>query len=155
MLAATGQLDAKLGGPSEKLDDPQGRRRTLYGAVSRHDLSPLLRLFDFPDPNITAAERTRTTVPLQQPFVLNDEFMVRCARSLAGRLADEAGPDDAARIRRAYLLLFGRPASEDEVRIGLAYVSAPEPEGTDAADLSRWERYAQVLLGTNEFAYLD
>ncbi len=33
------------------------RRRTIYGMVSRHELNPLLRLFDFPDPNITSDQR--------------------------------------------------------------------------------------------------
>ncbi|HEX8201802.1 MAG TPA: PSD1 and planctomycete cytochrome C domain-containing protein [Isosphaeraceae bacterium] len=159
LLAVSGRLDPALGGPSRPLDDPANRRRTLYAAVSRHDLAPLLRLFDFPDPNITAAERTRTTVPLQQLVVLNDELVVAAARALAARLrADPAGDgheDDAARLRRAYLLLFGRPATEPEVRLGLGYLGARDPDGPPAGDLSRWERYAQVLLGTNEFLFID
>ena len=59
MLAVSGRLDPTVGGPSRSLDDPENRRRTFYAAVSRHDLDPLLRLFDFPDPNITSGERTR------------------------------------------------------------------------------------------------
>ena len=43
--------------------------------MSRHDLNGLLRLFDFPDPNLTAEKRAVTIVPLQQLFVLNSEFM--------------------------------------------------------------------------------
>src|SRR5438874_8130816 len=123
MLAVSGQLDRKLGGPSGDLAAPDNRRRTLYGQVSRHDLNPLLRLFDFPDPTITSGERTVTTVPLQQLFVLNSEFMVRNARALAARLAAAAG-DDAGRIRRAFLLLYGRPATEEELHMGLTFLSA-------------------------------
>ena len=90
MLAVAGRLDPTLGGPSISLDAPTNRRRTYYAAVSRHDLAPLLRLFDFPDPNITSGGRVETTVPLQQLFVLNSEFMAQTARALVDRLADRA-----------------------------------------------------------------
>lgn len=86
MLAVAGELDGSFGGPSRELTDPGNRRRTLYGQVSRHNLDGLLRLFDFPDPNLTCDRRVVTSVPLQQLFVLNSEFMVRRARALARRL---------------------------------------------------------------------
>ncbi len=54
MLMVAGRLDGKLGGPSLALDAPSNNRRTLYAAISRHDLAATLRLFDFPDPNITS-----------------------------------------------------------------------------------------------------
>src|SRR4029077_20932024 len=103
MLAVAQNLDETLGGPSLELTSPDNRRRTLYALVSRHELNSLLRLFDFPDPNITNDERTVTTVPLQQLFVLNSEFMVRNAKALAARLTMQPDEDDAARIRRAFL----------------------------------------------------
>src|SRR5262249_5966033 len=86
MLAVAGTLDRTLVGPSTDLATPDNGRRTFYASVSRHDLNPLLRLFDFPDPNVTCEDRTVTTVPLQQRFVLNDEFMVRNAKALSERL---------------------------------------------------------------------
>jgi hypothetical protein len=66
---------------------------------SRHNLNGLLRLFDFPDPNITSETRTVTTVPLQQLFVLNSDFMAGQARALVKRLATVA--EDSARVRKA------------------------------------------------------
>jgi mono/diheme cytochrome c family protein len=163
MLAVSGRLDDSLGGPSVGLDEPGNRRRTAYAAVSRHDLAWMLRLFDFPDPNITSGGRVETTVPLQQLFVLNGELMATAARAVAARLhvAAEAAPDDAARIRRAYLLLYGREATPRELGIGLGYLRAadrPESAGPAAPsrpDLSRWERYAQALLAANEFLFVD
>ena len=86
MLAVAGRLDATIGGPSVSLDAPANHRRTVYAAISRHDLAWMLRLFDFPDPNITSGGRVETTVPLQQLFVLNSEFMVANARAVAARL---------------------------------------------------------------------
>ncbi len=149
MLSVAGNLDDKIGGPPADLAAPDNHRRTLYGAVSRHDLNPLLRLFDFPDPNITCDQRANTTVPLQQLFVLNSDFMARQAKALVARVS--AGEsDDAARIRRAFLLAYGRAPMEKEVEIGLRFLSAGGSEKASA-----WEKYAQVLLSSNEFAFVD
>jgi mono/diheme cytochrome c family protein len=149
MLSVAGTLDRTVGGPSGDLANAGYRRRTLYGSVSRHELNPLLRLFDFPDPNLTSGGRTVTTVPLQQLFVLNSEFMIGNAKALARRLATAAA-DDTGRIRQAFLLLYGRPATESELHLGLEFLASPSDGG-----LTRWEQYAQVLLSTNEFLYVD
>jgi hypothetical protein len=163
MLVVAGRLDPAIGGPSISLDAPSNRRRTAYAAISRHDLAWMLRLFDFPDPNITTGRRVETTVPLQQLFVLNSEFMVNAARAVAARLgvAPSVDRDAAEAIRRAYFLLYGRVATDREIALGLAYLSAPEAPATDDPhaknpnDLSRWERYTQALLAANEFFFVD
>jgi cytochrome c553 len=161
MLAVAGRLDARLGGPSVGLDAPGNERRTFYAAISRHDLAWMLRLFDFPDPNITSGGRVETTVPLQQLFALNSEFMAASARAVAARLraASQPGRDDAERIKTVYLLLFGRSPTEHERQLGLAYLRAYEPAAARApgsgAISSRWERYTHALLATNEFAFID
>jgi len=165
MLAVSGRLDAALGGPSDELAKDDNRRRTLYGFVSRHELDPFLRLFDFPDPNITSDMRPVTTVPLQQLFVLNSEFMIASARALADRVQD-ASADDEQRIRYAYELLYNRPATDAEVAIGREFLAASdepagdqpagdESAGPEPAKLSRWQQYAQALLAANEFLYVD
>jgi hypothetical protein len=155
MLAVSGKLDRTLGGPTANLDNPNNARRTVYAKISRHELSGFLRLFDFPDANITSSRRSETTVPQQQLFVLNSAFIVNQAKALAARLQVEA-KDDPARIRRAYLLAFGRPAADDELRIGLDYLSGQDSSDESARNqLSRWERLAQALLATNEFLYVD
>jgi mono/diheme cytochrome c family protein len=150
MLAVAGNLDGTLGGPSVNLADANNRRRTLYGRVSRHELDSLLRLFDFPDPNITSGERSVTTVPLQQLFVLNSEFMARNARTLAARLASVNEPNEV-RIQRAFVSLYGRPPTGEELQLGLDFLAA----GPLKSQLTRWEQYAQVLLSANEFLYVD
>jgi cytochrome c553 len=165
LLCASGSLDAAIGGPSGNLATADFRRRTLYGAVSRHNLDGLLRLFDFPDPNITSERRTVTTVPLQQLFVLNSDFLVRQAQALAGRVAASGSSADDARVRQTYRLLFGREATESEVQWGVEFLTAPdasEGDGTPAdgaspakSALTRWEQYAQVLLSANEFTFVD
>ena len=114
----------------------ENRRRTVYCKVSRHDLNGLLRLFDFPDANITSERRTETTVPQQQLFVLNSPFFVGQAKALAAR--SEGSDRRQARIQRAYLLTYGRPRPSEEVGLALCVISARKttgrgkPESTDA-----------------------
>jgi mono/diheme cytochrome c family protein len=160
MLAVAGRLDRTIGGQSVSLDAPSNERRTVYAAISRHDLAWMLRLFDFPDPNITSGGRTLTTVPLQQLFVLNSDFMLTIARAVAARLQAVTNSDqDGDRIRQAYLLLFGRVAKPRELELGLAYLRAPEPVAAEVSTAhnrpSRWERYTQALLASNEFLFVD
>jgi cytochrome c553 len=157
MLAIANRLDLTVGGPSVELTSSKNCRRTLYAVVSRHELNSLLRLFDFPDPNITSGERTVTTVPLQQLFVLNSEFMARSAKALAARLTANPNEEDVLRIPRAFPLVYGRPATERELQLGLAFLTGDPHEIQDDGDsaLTRWEQYAQVLLSTSEFLYVD
>jgi hypothetical protein len=156
ILAVAGTLNDSIGGPSFDLADPDNHRRTLYARVSRHELNPLLRLFDFPDPNITSDGRPITTAPLQQLFVMNSEFMVASARAFAARIcAVEA--DDPARVTFAIEQAFGRPPTDEELQLGVDFIASTTRENStnDPATLTPWEQYAQALLSTNEFMYID
>jgi hypothetical protein len=125
----------------------------VYSAISRLSLNRLLAMFDHPDANITADRRVETTTPLQKMSVLNSPFMVQQATALAERLDAEIPDDDPAvttgRIQSAYVLLYARPATDEELRLGLNYLLA----GDDPA--SRWQQYAHVLLAANELLYVD
>jgi len=145
LLAAGGKLESAIGGPSLDPQKPEERRRTVYARASRLELNKLLAMFDYPDPNVHADRRVETTTPLQKMFVLNSPFMVAQSAAFAERLASEVDSDDRARIERAYLLLYGRPAMEKEIRLGLDYLSGQD----------RWQQYAHVLLAANEMLYLD
>ena len=182
MLAVTDKLDLTIGGPSVSLSSAENRRRTYYAAVSRHDLDSMLRLFDFPDPNATTDARMATTVPLQQLFVLNSEFMIQQAKAFAARLQCDPKESDADRIKHAYLLVDSRPPTEAELALGLAFLRGPKqpgiapdtggalssgtpptapvipaakPAAQSASRLTRWEQYSQALLSANEFLYVD
>ena len=121
VLLVSGNLDKSLGGPSTDLT-PAFTRRTVYGKVSRYKLDEYLQLFDFPAPNISAEKRFTTTVPLQRLFLMNSDFMQAEAEQLAKRVAAE--PDNRARIRKAYLLVYGREPSEQEIKLGIEYLHA-------------------------------
>jgi hypothetical protein len=153
MLAVSGTLRLERGGPSQDLGDPNNRRRTLYGTVKRRELNDLLRLNDFPDPTAHSPGRVPTTTPLQQLLVLNSPFVQQQAAALARRLKTEAPGGIEARVQRAYHLLYGRPATEAQVRLAVEFLTAGRADEpiSDAV----WAEYAQVLLGSNEFLFVD
>jgi hypothetical protein len=155
MLAVAGKLDPKLGGPTTNLAAVDNHRRTVYAKISRHDLNPLLRLFDFPDANITSERRNETTVPQQQLFVLNSPFVIETAKALAARAQKDA-TNDGDRVQRAFALAYGRPASAEELQVFEAFLSGTDaPAEATQNRLTRWERFAQILIGSNEFMYVD
>jgi uncharacterized protein DUF1549/uncharacterized protein DUF1553 len=149
LLSASGTLQPG-GGPSMEVSDPANLRRTVYARVSRLKLNDILMHFDYPDANVHAEERSVTTTPGQKLFLLNSPLMLEQSRALAARLTATPAETDAARVRRAYLLLYSRPPTAEETRLGVAFLQQPEAEG-----MPRWERYAQVLLIANEMFYLD
>jgi len=121
VMFVSGNLDPSLGGPSAELK-PSFLRRTVYGRVSRYKLDEYLQLFDFPSPSISAEKRFTTTVPLQRLFLLNSDFMQIEAEELAKRVMPEAG--NRARVRKLFQLIYGRDASEEEIKLGLEYIKS-------------------------------
>ena len=150
MMSASGVLDFKVGGPPQELGRVENRRRTIYGKIDRRDLDPMLRMYDFPDPDSHSPAREKTITPLQQLFVLNGEFVRRQAKELVERVHREAAQGDAARVQLAYELLYARQASQDELVLAAEYLGEDDPTRRE-----RWLQYAQVLLGSNEFLFVD
>ena len=149
VLSIAGQLDLRMGGPSIDPENPAQGRRTVYSEVSRLKLSPLLALFDFPDPNAHSERRSETTTPLQKLFVLNSQFMVRQAESLATRIASISS-DDTARITAGYSAVFSRAPTADELRMAHEFLTS-----CGEGDSTRWVQFAQVLLASNELFMID
>ncbi len=163
MLAVSGVLDDKLGGPSFRdrdivkaagtpavlyaAVDPRTRgldRRTLFRAWARGGRSPLLDAFDCPDPSTTAPRRAVTTTPLQALSLMNNALVLYLCDAFAARLAREAGPDCGRQVERAYRLAFGRAPEVDERAWAESVVRR-----FGAATLAR------AIYNSNEFLYLD
>jgi hypothetical protein len=139
MLATSGELNPRGGGPSahpelppgiserygwKASDDPAERnRRSIYVFVRRNMRYPLFELFDMPDTHETCGRRNRTTTAAQSLFLLNSELILSQARALAGRVLCEAGSDTTASITRAFRLAFGRAPSTDELRISTEFLA--------------------------------
>jgi hypothetical protein len=95
-----------------------------------------MALFDFPDATASSEQRIVTVGPMQRLYFMNSPFVAEQAKALGARMASVG-------IAGAYELLYGRPATAEEIRLGEAFV------GGDAA---KWPRYAQVLLSAAEFS---
>ena len=135
ILAVAGTLDLTVGGAAKPLSDSFARR-ALYATVSRSKPDRTMALFDFPDPNASSEQRVVTVGPMQRLFFMNSPFVAEQAKALGARLS-------AVGIEDAYELLYGRPATMEEIRLGREFL------GGDAA---KWPRYAQVLLSAAEFS---
>lgn len=150
LLSVTGEIELGLGGePTKEL--MMTARRTVYSVVSRNgdrfESDQFLRLFDFPAARITNEQRVVSTVPQQFLFLLNSEFMVARAKALAARVQSEA-QGGQERIGRVYALLYQRSPTAAELQLGLEFLRG-EGDG-----LPKWQQYAQVLLGAQEFLYV-
>ena len=167
ILFVSGRLDSQLGGPSQELtaentnnvaamNPPNGRpsqefkaentRRTVYVKVGRFKLDETLALFDVPSPSVSNSQRGVTNVPLQRLFFLNSEFVLNQSDALVKRLR-ATNADEPAMIRSAYHLLFARQPSSSEAQMARDFLASA---GKDA-----WTLYAQALLSSNEFVYVD
>ena len=151
-----GDLDLKkTSGPSTDFG-PENTRRTVYCKVSRFRLNNYLQVFDFPNPSFTAEQRFSTNVPLQRLYFMNNDFVYAQASKLAERVY--AQPDETARIREAYRLLYGRAPSAEEMELGLQFLrTTPEKPGytVNGEPLTAWRQYARVLLSANEFEFIN
>ena len=88
--------------------------------MSRYKLDEYLQLFDFPAPNISAEKRFTTTVPLQRLFLMNSDFMQVEAENWPS--AWPPSRTIASRIKKVYLLVYGRDPSEQEIKLGIEYL---------------------------------
>ncbi|MDF1743933.1 MAG: DUF1553 domain-containing protein [Gimesia sp.] len=127
LLAAGGNLDTTQSGRSGDIDDSKFHRRGIYATVSRHKLSTYLQSYDFPDPAIHAARRSKTTTPLQQLFVLNSPFVRQQAQLLAKQFEGESSEK---RIDAVYRQLFSREPSPNEIQVGLQFLQSVKEEAT-------------------------
>jgi mono/diheme cytochrome c family protein len=144
LLYVSGKLDLQAGGPAVRLDK-ENNRRTVYAYISRRQLDPVLALFDFPNPNSTSEQRLQTTVPLQKLFFMNSPFVIAQSSALTARVAANASSDDQ-RITATYRFVLQRDPTPEERRLAREFIGG---------NSSAWPEYAQVLLSSNEFTYLN
>ncbi len=131
MLAASGQLNRVLGGPSFRPFDtssfgstfyapvdklgPEFDRRTVYRMNVNSGKEPLLDVFDCPEPSVKTPARRATTTPLQALSLMNGSFVERQAAALAARATLESGGETTAAIEQAYQRALGRRATPAEL----------------------------------------
>jgi hypothetical protein len=166
ILATSGQLNLKAGGPSffqpanaealeglSKKSEAWGtsppeeqRRRSIYMMTKRSLLLPLMTTFDFSDTTQPCSQRNVSTVAPQALALLNNDFVHQQSAAFAERVVRESGDDATRQIERAWWLALGRRPSDGERNAALAHVqkqrercSSPSEDGKvmDAGEANR------------------
>jgi mono/diheme cytochrome c family protein len=155
-LAVGGTLDRRPFGPGTL--DPNHKRRSIYFFVKRSQLVPSMVLFDGPDALQGVEQRTTTTIAPQALLMMNNSTVRGCAEALARRIAPGPTPSAAA-VRAGYEIALARPPSDKELAEAGAFVRE-QWESYRAEGKADWEHlgltdFCQVLLGLNEFIYID
>ena len=164
MLAVSGTLNRKLGGPSYRdmkvsggvmgtnaeFTDPTFEfseatcRRTIYRLWARSGNNPMLESLDCPDPTVMLPRRSQTITPVQSLSLLNNSFVEKCSTALADRTRREAGENVDQQIDRLYRLTLGRSPQPSELELARGF-----------AQKRGLEQLCLVLLNTNEFNFLE
>ena len=174
MLAVTGKLNPKIGGPSfyptlplevlatsstgagkwGKSSSEEEARRSVYIAIKRSLKPPELTDFDFADTDASCAARFVTTVPIQALAMLNSKVVNNHAARLGERLRTEAGDSVRDQVTRGLTLVTLRKPQDAEIERCLemidAFVTQHQLSQEDAL-----ERFCLLALNLNEFVYLD
>lgn len=166
ILAVTGTLNAKMGGPSvypelpselkgtagwKVSEDPKERsRRSVYVYVKRNLRYPLFSLFDSPDRSETCARRFTTTTAPQALTLLNDSLVLSYAKTFAERVIADVGSDSNKVIDRTMFLAVGRkPTTEEVAKLNLFFGK------TTGTTIERVTDLCHSVLNLNEFLYID
>ncbi|MBW3540094.1 MAG: PSD1 and planctomycete cytochrome C domain-containing protein [Planctomycetes bacterium] len=161
LLAAAGRLDRTMYGPSVKIAEPPfPPRRSVYAFIDRQNLPGVFRAFDFAAPDVHSPGRFTTTVPQQALFLLNSPFAIEQAHFLANRPEVPAARSPAEQVQVLYRLAYGREPETEELSLAIAFLestNATSPTSGEAHPnaLPPLVQLAQVLLGSNEFVYID
>jgi hypothetical protein len=139
-LAVADRLDSRMGGPGfelfrfkddhspiydhdapDRIDPPEGRRRTVYHFIVRSVPNPFVECLDGADPNAMVPVRNTTISALQALALLNDPFMLSQAEAFANRV-QKASSDPSQQVDITFRLAFGRHASDEELESLAPYV---------------------------------
>jgi hypothetical protein len=180
LLAASGELDLKIGGPSfrptitaEALEGlsrkaaawtaspPEEQlRRSLYSYTQRSLLPPMMTTFDFGDTTLPCGRRDVTTAAPQALTLLNNQLINDRALALARRVTASSA-EAPQRTAAAWRFALGRNPSDDELRLGVEHVErqrqrfASGSTQSDSPELLAWASLCLVLFNSNEFLYID
>jgi hypothetical protein len=158
-LAASGLLNAKVGGPSvmppapeflfrppasygpftwTEATGPDRYRRALYTFRRRSTPYPMLANFDVPNADTSCVRRTRSNTPLQALTTLNETLFVEAAQALARRVLTEGGKSDAERVAYGFRLCTSRAPTEDECNELVALIARTQKRIADGW-VSPWQ----------------
>ena len=168
ILAVSGSLDLKMGGPSVFPELPaemkqsgwtaspeltQRNRRSIYVYVKRNLRYPLFITFDSPDRCETCSKRFVTTTAPQALMLLNDKMIVDRAKGFAERILKEVGEKPEAVVESAYRIALSRmPNSEERTAL---HSFLTKKSGDSVTMKEAVADLCHALMNLNEFVYVD
>lgn len=160
MLAVSGRLNPKAGGPSvmikidEELikdlkrpqywvttrDRSEHDRRTIYLIYKRNLIMPFNQVFDAPDTLLSCARRDQSTHAPQALELLNGTLSNALAVAFSKRLTGD-------KVEQAFRLATGRAPNPKERLLSKKYLDDPDPAAVT--------EFALSLFNSNAFLYVD
>jgi hypothetical protein len=122
LLAISGELNPAMGGPGEESTHP---RRTIYTRKIRNSPDDFLHSFDAPPGFQSVAKRDTTTTALQSLLMVNGEWPLQRAHSMAANLLSQNLAPESL-VSRAYELAYSRPPTATELNQAVAFISGQE-----------------------------
>ena len=142
-LAVSGDLDSTAGGPSVPPTKP---RRGIYTTVLRNTRDALCDAFDSPDGYSSCAQRNTTTTPMQSLFLINGDWMLTRARSLALALDRADIADDRLLAAEAIRRITGREPTAGRLEAASRFLAEQRgrlDEGSSTLSMSLTQRMPQ------------
>ena len=136
-------------------------QRSVFLMTQRLIKHPYLAIFDGPDTNTSTDVRSRSTVPLQALFLMNNPFVQEQASALATRILREESTTEG-RLERGWKLAWGRPPTPAERDRATRYLASceavlePSDLALDKVAIARsGPAWRGILITANEFLYID
>lgn len=154
MLAVSGELDSRLGGPGFQPTISQDalvglsrksaawkaspvseqNRRSLYMFTKRGLLPPMMTTFDFCDATQPCGQRDISTLPTQALTLMNNRFVHDRSEALASRIAAQVD-NRHGQIHALWNKIYSREPTECEIKIALEFLSRQRPRFRDSLKL--------------------
>lgn len=141
MLATTGELDLKAGGPGFRLTisakalqglskksaawkaspPEEQNRRSLYMYSKRGLLPPMMTTFDLCNPTQSCGKRDITTVPTQALAMMNNQFVHLRSEMLARKISAE-NIKPQAQVQQLWRRVYSRDPSHHELDLAIQHL---------------------------------
>ncbi|MEL6253035.1 MAG: PSD1 and planctomycete cytochrome C domain-containing protein [Bacteroidota bacterium] len=150
----TGRGKPRISGPLDGMG-----RRSIYTAVRRNFLSPMMQVFDAPIPFSTFGKRLTTNVPAQSLTLLNDPFVQDQASNFALNMLTQGPENMEDRIVFIYARAFSRQPTDKEIKNAINFLEMQAKDHLCSLeemknDTRLWADYCHTIFNLKEFIHL-
>jgi len=133
-------------------------RRSIYQALHRNFLPPMMLAFDMPVPFSTFGKRNVSNVPSQSLTMLNDPFVEEQAAHWADHIL-EVPAEFEDRVNLVYLTAFARYPKETEIQQASEFFNEQlallgYQESNRQIEKELWKSFCHSIFNMKEFIFL-